>query len=272
MVTAASDAEFFRALRAREFSRLDESVQAYLDYTGSGQYVESQIRWHRDWLSARVLGNPHSENPASLAATDEVDRVTARVLDFFGADPAEYELVFTANATAALKLVGEAFPFGPGSRYVLATDNHNSVGGIREYARRAGATCTCLPLDDELRLDDPEAHMGQAGRGPSLFAFPAQSNFSGVKHPPELVAAARERGFRAMENRITAQERDLAHLRARARALSPLATLDRGYAVVVGPGGELVRAADQLHTGDEVRVRVSTGHFRADVTDVASAS
>ena len=86
------------------------------------------------------------------------------------------------------------------------------------------------------------------------------------------VQSARERGFRAMENRITAQERDLAHLRARARALSPLATLDRGYAVVVGPGGDLVRAADQLHAGDEVRVRVSTGHFRADVTDVASAS
>ena len=86
------------------------------------------------------------------------------------------------------------------------------------------------------------------------------------------VRAARERAFRAMELRITAPEQDLAHLRARARALSPLATLDRGYAVVVGPGGEFVRAADQLHTGDSVRVRVATGHFRADVTDVASSS
>ena len=192
------DAEFFRALRAREFSRLDESGQAYLDYTGSGLYGESQVRWHRDWLAARVLGNPHSENPASLAATDEVERVKARVLAFFGADPGEYELVFTANATAALKLVGEAFPFEPGSRFVLGTDNHNSVGGIREYARRAGAECFCLPLDAELRLDDPEAHMGDAGTGPSLFAFPAQSNFSGVKHPPSLVATARERGFRVL--------------------------------------------------------------------------
>jgi exodeoxyribonuclease VII large subunit len=54
--------------------------------------------------------------------------------------------------------------------------------------------------------------------------------------------------------------------------LSPLATLDRGYAVVVGPTGDLIRAADQLHPGDGVRVRVATGHFRADVTDVASAS
>ena len=86
------------------------------------------------------------------------------------------------------------------------------------------------------------------------------------------VRAARERAFRAMEQRIVAPERDLAHLRARARALSPLATLDRGYAVVVGPAGDFVRAADQLHAGDSVRVRVATGHFRADVTDVASSS
>jgi len=86
------------------------------------------------------------------------------------------------------------------------------------------------------------------------------------------VAQARARIFRALDQRLTAQDRDLAHLRARARALSPLATLDRGYAVVVGPDGHLVHAADQLEVGDSVRVRVATGHFRADVTDVASAS
>lgn len=198
MRSEVDDGAFFRGLRRREFSRLDDAHHAYLDYTGSGLYGETQIRWHRDWLTARVLGNPHSENPASLAATDEVEKVKRRVLRFFDCDPDEFELVFTANATAALKLVGEAFPFGPGSRYVLSTDNHNSVGGIREYARRAGASCTCLPLDTDLRLADPADAMGEAGVGPSLFAFPAQSNFSGVKHPLDLVRIARERGFRVL--------------------------------------------------------------------------
>ncbi len=86
------------------------------------------------------------------------------------------------------------------------------------------------------------------------------------------VGSARARALRAVEHRLVTQERDLAHLRARARALSPLATLDRGYAVVVGPDGSLVRDAEQLAPGDAVRVRVAAGHFRADVTDVASAS
>jgi selenocysteine lyase/cysteine desulfurase len=188
-------AAYFRALRSREFSRLARARQAYLDYTGSGLYGSSQLEWHRDWLSERILGNPHSENPASLATTAEVDRVTERVFRFFNADPAEYDLVFTANASAAIKLVGEAFPFRDDSRFVLATDNHNSIGGIREYARRSGAEIRFLPLTPDLRLDDPMAHVGEAGAGPSLLAFPAQSNFSGVKHPLDLVAAGRERGF-----------------------------------------------------------------------------
>jgi selenocysteine lyase/cysteine desulfurase len=191
-----ADTTFFHALREREFSRLARSGQAYLDYTGSGLYGTSQLEWHRDWLSDRILGNPHSENPASLASTAEVDRVTERVLRFFNVDPDEYDLVFTANASAAIKLVGEAFPFRDDSRFVLATDNHNSIGGIREYARRSGAEIRFLPLTPELRLDDPRAHMGQAGAGPSLLAFPAQSNFSGVKHPVDLVAEGRDRGFR----------------------------------------------------------------------------
>ena len=51
-----------------------------------------------------------------------------------------YDVVFTANASGALRIIAEAFPFGPGSRFVLTADNHNSVNGIRVRARRRGAT------------------------------------------------------------------------------------------------------------------------------------
>ena len=47
--------------------------------------------------------------------------------------------MFTANATGALKQVGESYPFGAGGRFVLTVDNHNSVNGIREFARGARA-------------------------------------------------------------------------------------------------------------------------------------
>jgi exodeoxyribonuclease VII large subunit len=117
------------------------------------------------------------------------------------------------------------------------------------------------------RLDQAQTWLDQTRSRPSL-AEPGGL----LPRLSAEVAQARVRMFRAMDQRITSQDRELAQLRARARALSPLATLDRGYAVAVGPDGQLIHAADQLAIGDAVRVRVATGHFAADVTDIASAS
>src|SRR6185437_8106238 len=97
--------------------------------------AESQLREHQELLRRGVFGNPHSTSPASRAATELADRARRAVLTFLNASPDEYVVIFTANASAALKLVGEAYPFEPGSRYLLTYDNHNSVNGIREFAR-----------------------------------------------------------------------------------------------------------------------------------------
>ena len=113
------------------YKRLDQKGLVYLDYTGGGLYADSQIRQHMALLRDSVFGNPHSTNAASEAATQRVDRVRAYVLEFFKASPSEYVAIFTSNATAAIKLVGESYPFGPGDRYLLTFDNHNSVNGIR---------------------------------------------------------------------------------------------------------------------------------------------
>jgi selenocysteine lyase/cysteine desulfurase len=186
--------EHFETLRAKEFSRLDECRHVYLDYTGSGLYAASQLRNHEEYLRDRVFGNPHSESPASAMATELVERARREVLEFFNADPDEYMVVFTANASSALKLVGEAYPFEGGSRLVMLEDNHNSVQGIRLYAEAKGAEVSFLSLDERLRMS-ADQDFGVAGTEASLFAFPAQSNFSGVKHPLSLVAEAKGRGF-----------------------------------------------------------------------------
>lgn len=175
-------------LRSREFARLDECDHAYLDYTGSALYPDSLVAEHAAMLRGAVLGNPHSESRASLASSALLCEARERVKRFFHAD--DYEVVFTANATGAIRLVAESYPFDAKRSFVLTADNHNSINGIREYARRAGAGVRYLAMDDELRLADQ-----QLPDGPGLFAFPAQSNFSGVKHPLALVTAAQQRGF-----------------------------------------------------------------------------
>src|SRR5215469_3368044 len=142
-------------LRAKEYTRLDELGQVYLDYTGGGLYAESQLREHFEVLRGGVFGNPHSLNPTSRASTELDERARTFVLEFFQADPGEYTVIFTSNATNALKLLGEAYPFQPGGQYLLLFDNHNSVNGIREFARARGVSYTYLPVTSpELRVDE----------------------------------------------------------------------------------------------------------------------
>jgi selenocysteine lyase/cysteine desulfurase len=187
------------ALRAAEFSRLDRTGHVYLDHAGGALYAESHPREHLALLGERVLGNPHSGNPAAAASTEMAERARRRVLDHFHASAGEYAVVFTANASGALRLVGEAYPFRAGGHCLLTADNHNSVNGVREFARSRGATFSYVPLrTDDLRIDEGVLDRGldQApSRGGSLFAYPAQSNFSGVQHPLDWIERAHERGW-----------------------------------------------------------------------------
>jgi molybdenum cofactor sulfurtransferase len=157
------------------------------------------VRKHVEILRAGVFGNPHSSNPTSVAITDHIERTRRYLPTYFNASPDDYIVVFTQNATAALKLIGESFPFSSGGRLLLTFDNHNSVNGIREFARARGAAIDYAPLAaPDLRVDQAqlEALFDQADTSQhNLFAFPAQSNFSGVKHPLELVARAQRKGW-----------------------------------------------------------------------------
>ena len=188
---------FFADLREREFARLDAGGLAYLDYAGSSLYAESQVAAHRALLQRSVFGNPHSEHTSSQASTRAIDAARRLVLRALDAGD-DYVVCFTANATAAIKLVAEAYPFDRRRPFVLTADNHNSVNGISEFARRAGAAVEYLPLRDDLRLDHPEARLSAGAGDGGLFAFPAQSNFSGVHHPLSLIRSAQSLGYHVL--------------------------------------------------------------------------
>jgi selenocysteine lyase/cysteine desulfurase len=244
------DTALLDRLRATEYSYLDAGGHVYLDYTGAGLPAQAQLIAHAERMRGRCFGNPHSENPTSAASTELIERARLAVLAHFSASPDEYAAIFTPNATGACRLVGEAYPFGPGTRLVLTYDNHNSVNGIREFARARGAVTQYVPFGSpELRVDDdairqalarhgpgplgaawrvarcgvaPWAGRGRrvrrqrslagegvrdadrpvvalsgaaAGRRRGLFAYPAQSNFSGVQHPLRWIQTAHEHGW-----------------------------------------------------------------------------
>src|SRR5215211_4813886 len=185
-------------LRAVEYARLDVGGHIYLDYTGGGLYAESQLRSHNKLLAEHVFGNPHSNNPSSLAATQLVEHAREYILKFFNADPEEYLAIFTNNASGALKLVGESYPF-PNGRYLLTFENHNSVNGIREFAHTRGADVKYIPIGlPDMRVDAAQLsrELAQPSKnGHNLFAYPAQSNFSSVKHPLDWIDEAHKHGW-----------------------------------------------------------------------------
>jgi selenocysteine lyase/cysteine desulfurase len=185
-------------LRAAEYAYLDRCGHTYLDYTGAGLPADAQLRAHTNRLRGECFGNPHSENPTSSASTELVEQARAAVLAYFNASASEYAVIFTPNATGACRLVGEAYPFRPLSRFVLTADNHNSVNGMRVFARARGAAVSYVrlsPADLRVREQDVAAALGRGGRRRGLFAYPAQSNFSGVQHPLGWVRLAQAAGY-----------------------------------------------------------------------------
>jgi molybdenum cofactor sulfurtransferase len=127
-----------------------------------------------------------------------LERTRASVLDYLRASSDDYVAIFTPNATGALKLVGESYPFDADARFLISADNHNSVNGIREFARRRGASVTYVPIvAPELRLDQAcLARLLEApARGRKLFAYPAQSNLSGTQHALAWIEEAHAHGW-----------------------------------------------------------------------------
>ncbi len=84
------------------------------------------------------------------------------------------------------------------------------------------------------------------------------------------VTHRRDRARSVMTNRIDAGINDIGHLAARVRALSPAATLDRGYAIVTAPSGVIVRSPDDVSRDDLLDIRVAGGRLTARAQDLTS--
>ncbi|KAF8317189.1 PLP-dependent transferase [Clavulina sp. PMI_390] len=182
-------------LRRREFTRLQNSG-VYLDYTGAGLYPESLIKEHRDQLLNNVFGNPHSASPSSMLSSKYAHAARLAILNFFDADPNEYDVIITTNASTALRVVAEAYPYSRGadSKLILPTDAHNSVNGMREFAIKAGAQVTYVPME----APGKQTFKAPEDGAESLFVLTGQSNLSGLKGNLSLLAEAKSHGYNTL--------------------------------------------------------------------------
>lgn len=195
------DDPFFDSLRRTEYENLDKHHQVYLDYTGGNLSPKSLVLKHQTLVLENILGNPHSSNPTSQKSTDFIERTRIKVLEFFNGK--DYICVFTSNASGALKIIGESFPFSRNSTLLLLCDNHNSVNGIREYCLKRNGSVRYVPVQyEDLQINEKCLGINLTEsikqNGYHLFAYPAQSNASGVKHDLKWIDVAQKNGFHVL--------------------------------------------------------------------------
>ncbi|XP_061390109.1 molybdenum cofactor sulfurase 3, partial [Musca vetustissima] len=200
---------------AKEFKRVKDNT--YLDHAGTTLYSERQVDAACKILKENLFCNPHT----CKITGDMVDQVRYRILHHFNAEPSEYSCVFTANATAALKLVAETFNFTSEDgkttgNFYYCQENHTSVLGMRELVKTPSQF---VLTKDELLLnlkgnnDNFAVASSMDHDGKSLVVFSAQCNFSGYKMPLELIPIIQQNGLvreglqvsgpKAMEKRIS---------------------------------------------------------------------
>ncbi|MGA9667773.1 MAG: exodeoxyribonuclease VII large subunit [Terracidiphilus sp.] len=91
-----------------------------------------------------------------------------------------------------------------------------------------------------------------------------------LAHARERLQDFRTRFDRSIERTLRRATVRIGALDARLQALSPLAVLDRGYALVLTGEGSLIRSIDQLNSGDQLTTRLANGTFTSRVESTAS--
>ncbi|KAJ2393623.1 hypothetical protein GGI23_005008, partial [Coemansia sp. RSA 2559] len=155
----------------------------FLDHTGSTLYAASHIRAHAEEMLSQIPANPHSRHAASQWTQAKIDHARDRLLAFFGTSAHDYAVVFTANATAAIRMAGELTPMDPnGGVFCYTQESHTSVVGLRNMATERGVAVRPVAFSQIYNITAPKNT-----RACSLLAYPAQCNFSGERFPLSVV-------------------------------------------------------------------------------------
>ena len=79
----------------------------------------------------------------------------------------------------------------------------------------------------------------------------------------EIISGLSARSFRSMSGALAIAKEEISGLRTQVRTLSPQATLDRGYSVVQKSNGQVVRKANEIKSGEKLRLRLAQGEVGA---------
>ncbi len=219
--------------------------------------VVSAVGHETDFTIADFAADLRAPTPSAAAelVTEAQHRIAERVS----------ELARRLDRAARFQLLQKRQQFSrvPLSRAEgrMTAITRRSAQRLDELAFRAEAATRALLRARSIRAGDLSA---------ALLRFDPRRHLA---HSRTHLGELRARMDRAAERLVDASRSRLAAAEARLRALSPLAVLDRGYALVTGENGGLVRSAAKLAPGDRVTTRLAAGAFtsRVEATENSAA-
>ncbi len=157
--------------------------------------------------------------------------------------------------TPLLDLVADARASTPtDAAKLIVPDVLTETAGVAQTRERLRRTVDALLAREQAALD--------ALRSRPALADPRTL----LDRRAEELDGYRDRIRRSLTHRLDRAADDITHQRARARALSPLATLERGYAVLQDADGHVVTSAAGVAAGAAMSVRVADGRIHVTTT------
>jgi molybdenum cofactor sulfurtransferase len=181
----------FESVRAKYVSI--ESDVTYLDHAGCTLPRTDLIQsCMHDLMNGRIFGNPHTSGNHGQRTDDSINSARNEVLSFVNIHSEDvYDVIFTANSTAAAKLVAECFPWTQNSTYCYTANAHTSIVGMRAYAPNS------ICISSQTFQDSPNSSdngndaatmkksfydiKSNCECSYNLLSVPGECNFSGVK-------------------------------------------------------------------------------------------
>ncbi|CAA0832200.1 Pyridoxal phosphate (PLP)-dependent transferases superfamily protein [Striga hermonthica] len=231
-----SDTAPIDRIRAREYSHLSLSDHVCLDYIGIGLFSQSQVKSQYasiipkqkrasqpDYALFGVNFKPVSLKSQLLHCHGrdgyELElAIEKRVADFLNLSRDEYSMVFTANKSAAYRLVAESYPFQT-NRKLLTVYDHESeaVNALTNVSERRGARVMSAEFKwPRLRINSAglkkmlvRNKYGKKEKKRGLFVFPLQSVLSGASYSYQWMKKAREHGWHVLLDACSLGPKDM---------------------------------------------------------------